>query len=251
MWNPDQYLRFEQERTRPSVDLCARVPGAPFTILDAGCGPGNSTEVLRRRWPQAAITGQDLSAEMIAQARERHPEGNWVEGDLRDFRGGPFDLVFSNAVLQWIPGHRRLLAFLLDLVAPGGRLAVQMPSGSRAPFRMAAARAAAEPGFRDALRGASKALTFHGPAFYYDVLAPKVTALDLWETTYVHALPGHQSVVDWMEGTGLRPFLERLDPDAQARFKARVRHHLEAALPLQADGKVLLPFRRLFIVAAK
>jgi trans-aconitate 2-methyltransferase len=253
MWNPDQYLRFAQERTRPARDLCARVPlSAPARILDAGCGPGNSTEVLGERWPGAHLTGLDSDPAMLAKARAMNPEGVWILGDLAEFQAPPFDLVFSNAVLQWLPDHAQLLPRLMALVAPGGCLAFQIPSNPRSPIRDAMARAARDPAFGAALEGAGDTLTFHDARFYYEGLAPLAAEVDLWETTYVHVLPGHQALVDWMESTGMRPYLARLaDPEAQARFKGIVLELCRTAYPASPDGKVLMPFERLFCLVTK
>ncbi|BDU71283.1 methyltransferase domain-containing protein [Mesoterricola silvestris] len=252
MWNPDAYLRFEQERTRPSRDLCARIPAAaPATVLDTGCGPGNSTQVLRERWPGARITGLDKAPEMIEAARKRHPGGHWVVGDLATFEGGPFDVIFSNAVLQWLPDHHRLLPRLMDRVAAGGFLAVQMPTGKDSPARLAMEKAAAHPRFGGRLPSEESTLTFKDPRFYYETLAPLASGVDLWETTYHHVLPGPEAVVQWFETTGMRPYLERLDPGDQAFFKDRVLEGVREAFPLCADGSLLLPFRRLFFVVQK
>jgi len=252
MWNPAGYLRFEQERTRPSRDLCARIPAAaPASVLDTGCGPGNSTQVLRERWPGARVTGMDNSPEMIAAARRNHPEGDWVLADLADFGGGPYDVVFSNAVLQWLPDHHLLLPRLMDLVAEGGHLAVQMPTGKDSPARLAMEKAAAHPRFAGRLPGAEPTLTFKDPGFYYDLLAPLARQVDLWETTYHHVLPGHEAVVRWFETTGMRPYLERLEPGDQAFFKELVLEGVREAFPLSRDGNLLMPFLRLFFVAGK
>lgn len=253
MWNPAQYLRFEDERTRPSRDLCARIlHPAPATVLDAGCGPGNSSEVLRERWPGARITGLDNSPEMIEEARKRRPEGAWITADLAAFEADPFDVLFSNAVLQWLPDHRALLPRLMALVAPGGSLAVQMPASAQSPARKAMERAASHPRFRGLLTGADRHLTFRDAGFYYEILAPLSAGVDLWETTYHHVLPGHEAVVQWFESTGMRPYLERLtDPGDRTFFKEEVLEGCREAFPLAGDGNLLLPFPRLFFVARK
>jgi trans-aconitate 2-methyltransferase len=246
-WNPSQYLKFGAERTRPALDLCERIPGAPRSILDLGCGPGNSTAVLRERWPEAALAGLDSSPEMIAQARASHPAGTWILAGAEHYEPpGRYDLVFSNAVLQWLPEHRLLLPRLMGWIAPGGCLAVQMPAEG-SPLRSALADLAGRPRWRDALAGAGNALHFHDARFYYDLLAPRV---DLWETVYYHPLASHRALIDWYEGTGMRPYLDAL-PDAAAReaFKAELLEACRGDFPAAADGRVLLPFRRLFFVA--
>jgi trans-aconitate 2-methyltransferase len=223
IWNPGQYLKFGAERTRPSLDLCARIPGSPGRILDLGCGPGNSTAVLRERWPEAELAGLDSSAEMIAQARASHPAGSWILAGAESYvPPQALDLVFSNAVLQWLPDHPRLLPRLMGWLAPGGCLAVQMP-----------------------------AMSFHEASFYYDLLAP-TAQVDLWETVYHHPMASHQALIEWYEGTGMRPYLERLPDDAaRAAFKAELLEECRGEYPVMADGKVVMPFKRLFFLAWK
>ncbi len=253
-WNPAQYLKFVGERTRPSLDLCFRIPlEAPGRILDVGCGPGNSTRVLRERWPSAHILGIDSSPEMIAEAAKTYPQGTWRVADATAFQGDPmFDVVFANAVLQWLPGHEDLVPRLLGMTTPGGYLAVQVPSDPDAPIRRAMLTASRQSRFRGALDGAEGSLTFHDARFYYDLLVPIASQLDLWETTYFHQMESHQALVDWFESTSMRPFLERLpDPDDQTAFKDEVLAACKNEYPCTADGKVLLPFQRLFFMARR
>jgi trans-aconitate 2-methyltransferase len=250
-WNPGQYLKFGAERTRPALDLCDRILGSPRRVLDLGCGPGNSTAVLRERWPEAELAGLDSSPEMIAQARASHPNGTWILAEAEDYRpAAALDVVFANAVLQWLPDHRRLIPGLMGWLARGGCLAVQMPAKGGTALRAALAAVAGRPRWRDALDGADGALTFHEAAFYYDLLAPIADRVDLWETVYYHPLASHQALIEWYEGTGMRPFLDRL-PDGASRmaFKAEVLEACRGDFPLAADGKVLMPFKRLFFVA--
>jgi len=252
-WNPGQYLKFGAERTRPAVDLCAQIPGSPRRILDLGCGPGNSTAVLRDRWPEAELAGLDSSPEMIAQARASHPAGTWILAGAESHQpAAPLDLVFSNAVLQWLPDHARLLPRLMGWLAPGGCLAVQVPAKGGTKLRGALAAVAGRPRWQEAMAGAGGAMYFHEAEFYYDLLAPGADRVDLWETIYHHPLASHQALIEWFEGTGMRPYLERL-PDAAARteFKAEVLEACRGDFPAAADGKVLMPFKRLFFVAWK
>jgi trans-aconitate 2-methyltransferase len=250
-WNPGQYLKFGQERTRAAVDLCARIEAEPRRILDLGCGPGNSTRVLRERWPGAQLVGVDSSPEMIDQARAGHPGGTWILADAATWEPGvPADVVFANASLQWLPDHGRLVPRLLRLVVPGGCLAVQIPAKGGTLLRSALGSVARRPHWRDALAGAEGALTLHEAEFYYDLLAPRSARVDLWETTYFHVLDSHQALIDWFEGTGMRPYLERLDGEAaRTAFKDEVLDACRSDFPTAKDGKVLLPFRRLFFVA--
>ena len=251
-WNPAQYLQFGQERTRAAVDLCARIPlAAPRRVLDLGCGPGNSTAVLRRRWPEAELIGMDSSAEMIAQARSGCPQGTWIVADLADWEPGPpGEVLFSNAALQWLPEHGRLLPRLLKLVAPGGCLAVQRPARGSTLFRSSILSVARRPRWRDAMSGAGDALTLQAPEYYYDLCTGAGARVDLWETTYYHPLADHDALVAWFETTGMRPFLERLDDEeARTAFKQDVLEACRSDFPPAADGQVLLAFKRLFFLA--
>jgi trans-aconitate 2-methyltransferase len=253
-WDPDRYAKFLDERTQPSRDLCARIPlAAPGRVLDLGCGPGNSTRVLRERWPGAELAGLDSSREMIAQARACCPEGTWILADAATFEPeGDWDVVFSNAALQWLPDHERLLPRLMGWLAPGGCLAVQMPARGASPFRASLQAVAQRPRWREALAGCTGTLTFLGARAYYDLLVPVAARLDLWETTYHHVLDSHQGLVDWYAGTGMRPYLDRLaDPADREAFQAEVLDGCIEEYPVAADGKVLMPFKRLFFVAWK
>ena len=254
-WNPAQYLQFAEERSRPCRDLAERVKiASPRTIIDLGCGPGNSTAVLAARWPDASITGLDSSAEMIAAARERYPGRNWTVGDIggwaRDERPR-FDLVFSNASLQWVRDHDTIFRRLFVRVRPGGALAVQIPSNWNSPAHQEMRELAASPKWSPHMTPTHVAdWRTEDPAHYYDLLAPLAVRLDLWDTEYLHVMDSVQGIVEWYRGTGLRPFLEALPNDEDraaftAEYGERIRPHYE----LRANGKVLFPFRRTFLVA--
>jgi trans-aconitate 2-methyltransferase len=252
-WDPDGYLRFGDERLRPSLDLLARVPDtAPGRVIDLGCGPGNSTEILWRRWQCACVTGIDNSREMIAAAKERYPERNWVLGDLAEWepRAGEYDVVFSNAALQWLPDHTGLVRRLFGAVAPGGTLAFQVPSATYSPVRASIHEIALDPEWVERMGGALSTLTMEEPGVYYDVLSPLAASLDIWETEYLHVLDSPSAVVDWIASTGLRPFLGALETEPErARFVRMLHDRVEESYPRRADGRVLMPFRRVFVVA--
>lgn len=253
-WSASQYLHFEAERTRPARDLLDRVPsGARMRIADLGCGPGNSTELLADRFPDADILGLDSSDDMLAKARERLPRARFEKADVALWRGGdPLDLIFANAVLQWVPGHIDLMVRLMARLTPGGCLAVQMPDNVDEPSHVLMREVAMRGPFKDKLAGAAAAREKIG-AFvdYYAALASDGAALDIWRTTYVHALAGPDAIVEWVKSTGLRPFLAPLDSHESAAFLAQYREEIAAAYPSLADGRVLLPFPRLFIVAVR
>jgi trans-aconitate 2-methyltransferase len=250
-WDAGQYLRFADERTRPAHDLVARIElPAPRRIVDLGCGPGNSTAVLRQRWPHAAITGLDSSAELLEAARRDHPDIDFGLGDIAVWGPSqPFDLVFSNAALQWVGEHERLLPRFLNAVAPGGALAVQMPRNHDFATHRLMRQVAAEGPWRERLAGARDPSPVKSPEFYYDCLAPRSVRFTVWETNYIQIMDGVPAIIDWLQGTGLRPFLARLDANERRAFLDRYTALLAEAFPAQIDGKILLPYPRLFFIA--
>jgi trans-aconitate 2-methyltransferase len=250
-WNPKLYLKFDDQRTRPARDLLARIPvPAPKRVVDLGCGPGNSTELLVERWPGAKVVGVDNSPGMLEQARRAHPDWAWEEHDVTAWRPAEkYDVVYSNAALQWVPEHRTLFPRLVEAVAPGGFLAVQMPRNLDAPSHALMRDTAEEGDWREKLRGARETIAVADPAFYYDLLAPRTAHLDLWETEYAQVMGSADAVLEWVRGTGLRPFVARLSEEEKAEFERRYLEKLRRAYTRRSDGKVLFPFRRIFIVA--
>lgn len=246
-WNPHQYLKFAEERSRPCRDLAARVDvAAPRSVIDLGCGPGNSAEVLSARWPGAEITGLDTSAAMIEAARAGSPRWEWRIGDISAWAAGEerFDVVFSNAALQWVGDHAVVFPRLLSRVSEGGALAVQIPGNYTSPQHQLMREVAKR--FELQVRGWH---TFDLD-FYYDALAPHVSRLDLWATEYLHVLPSVEAVVEWYKGTGMRPYLDALRSEGdRERFLSEYLEGLRGIYAAQADGAVLFPFRRIFIVA--
>ena len=254
-WNPGQYLRFAEERTRPCRDLASNVRVAgPKRIIDLGCGPGNSTEVVAQQWPEAAITGLDSSASMIEAARKSRPEIHWATGNISDWAsatGEKFDIVFSNAALQWVDDHAGIYPRLLARVAPGGAFACQVPGNYDGPPHRLMREIAASNHWRNRLpEGSVREWAVHDLPFYYDVLAPVAARVDMWETEYMHIFGGAEDIVEWYKGAGLRPFLEALESETDRNeFIAEYLDGLRAIYATRADGHVLFPFRRLFVVA--
>jgi trans-aconitate 2-methyltransferase len=254
-WSAQQYLAFEEERTRPVRDLLNAVPNQDVRrAIDLGCGPGNSTEVLAARFPDALISGLDSSPDMIEASRKRLPHIRFDLAPIETWlESGQFDVVMANAVLQWIPNHGSLLPHLLTSVAPGGTLAVQIPDNLDEPAHCLMREIAAEQPWSDALAGAANLRSArHDADWYYSLLRPRCTKLDVWRTTYYHALAGGaDAVVEWFKGSGLRPFLAPLADAEQQMFLDRYRSALERAYPALPGGTVLLPLPRLFIVATR
>lgn len=253
-WQPDLYLRFEDERTRPAMDLLARVPPAGVTrAVDLGCGPGNSTELLAGRWPEADILGLDSSPAMIAAARQRLPALRFAEADIASWApdGAP-DLIFANAVLQWVPGHAALLPRLFASLAPGGTLAIQMPDNLGEPSHAAMRDTAAEADFAPYMGDVAKSRTpLPSLVAYYDMLAATAAGVDVWRTTYHHPMTDAAAIVEWLQATGLRPFLDALPEALRPEFVARYQARVDAAYPARSDGQRLLAFPRIFIVARR
>ena len=255
-WDAAQYTRFEAERNRPIHDLIAQLPDDGIRrIVDIGCGPGNSTELLLQRWPQADVSGFDSAAEMVAAARERLPQVRFEVADAGAWRAATPapDLLFSNAVFQWVPDHARLLPGLLQQLAPGGWLAVQMPDNLEEPAHRLMREVAARGPWAERLADAQRQRETRPPAdWYFRVLRDAGASVDIWRTTYHHQLAGGMgAVVEWFKGSGLRPFLKPLSPSEQAAYLERYQEALAGAYPLMADGTVLLPFPRLFFVARR
>ena len=248
-WDAAQYLRFEDERLRPAIDLIGRIAHAgPRRVVDLGCGAGNALPALAARFPGAAVSGVDGSAAMLAKAAATGFAT--AQADIAAWApDAPVDVLFSNAALQWLGGHGALFPRLLSHLAPGGVLAVQMPSMHAAPLRAEQDRIAREGPWAEVLSRVGSAPPILSPGAYYDLLRPRVAALDLWVTEYVHVLHGEDPVAQWAMGTSLRPFLDALQGELREGFLDAYRAAMRAAYPPQADGAVLLPFRRLFILA--
>jgi trans-aconitate 2-methyltransferase len=247
-WDARQYLKFEDERTRPSRDLLAQIPlTAARHAVDIGCGPGNSTELLVRRWPEAKITGIDTSADMLRQARERLPDVEFIEANISHWKPpADADVLFANAIFQWVPDHLAQLKRLLSALPEGGVLAVQMPT------HVLMREVALEGPWRDVLANVTRLRdVLPPPRVYYDALRPLCARFEIWHTGYNHVLDEAAEIVEWVKGTGLRPFLDPLEPPRRKEFLAQYTARVAAAYLPQQDGKVLLHFPRLFLVAVR
>jgi trans-aconitate 2-methyltransferase len=251
-WSPATYLQFEDERTRPARDLLAQVPlVAARKVVDVGCGPGNSTALLVARYPDAKIVGIDSSPAMLEEARRSLADGLFIEGDANTWLPDPdTDLVFANATYHWVPDHLMIFRRILSTLRPGAVLAVQMPDNLAEPAHQLMRQVAAHGPWTGRLAGADRA-PLPPVGEYYDALQSEASRLDIWHTIYNHVLDGPEAIVDWVRGTGLRPFIDPLPPDERAEFLSRYQARIADAYPPATDGKVLLRFPRFFIIAAR
>jgi trans-aconitate 2-methyltransferase len=249
-WDPTTYLAFGEERTRPAHELLARIAHrAPQRVVDLGCGPGNSTALLAARWPAADLEGLDSSDEMLAEARARPFRCRWSHADIAGWLPeARYDVIFSNATLQWVADHRSLLPRLAGALCDGGVLAFQVPRNFDAPCHTLIHAVAGEEPWRARLKGVRDWWNVLEPENYIDILEPHARSVDIWETTYVQVLDGPDAVFRWMSGTGLRPYANALDGAAREAFLEAYRRRVSEAYPMRASGKTLYPFRRLFCV---
>jgi trans-aconitate 2-methyltransferase len=249
-WNPTTYLAFASERTRPAAELLSRIPlNDPATVVDIGCGPGNSTALLCERWPDADIEGVDSSPDMIAEANNAKLRARFTLADAATWSPGkPFDVIFSNATYQWLPDHKTLLPRLISFTKPGGVFAFQVPSNFNAPSHALMRETAADGPWAAKLKNIREASVLRA-AEYFDILEPHVRSLDIWETEYQQVLEGDDAVYRWVSATGLRPFVQALDGNEREAFIAAYKKRLNIAYPKRANGKTLFPFQRLFAVA--
>ncbi|MBV9314719.1 MAG: trans-aconitate 2-methyltransferase [Pseudonocardia sp.] len=247
-WDPAIYLAFGDHRARPFHDLLARIRTvAPRRVVDLGCGPGHLTGVLAARWPNAEIDALDSSPDMVAEAQARGIPAR--QADVRDWRPGPRDdVVVSNAVLQWVPEHRELLAGWVAAMPAGGWFGVQVPGNFTAPSHVLVRELLAEPPWR-ARVSVRDELAVASPAQYAESLAAVGADVDVWETTYLHRLSGNHPVLTWISGTALRPVRDALNDTEWAEFREALAPRLRSAYPVSSDGSTWLPFRRIFTVA--
>jgi len=253
-WDPESYLRFANERTQPSLDLVSRIRiDSPKAIVDIGCGPGNSTQALRRRWPKSDILGMDYSEAMIAKARRDFPGERWMVGDAVKFDAkDKYDLVFSNAALQWIPRHEELLPRLAGGVRSGGAFAAQIPMFKSMPINAAIETVAGRSEWRARTSRCAELFTYRDPGFYYGLLSGLMGKVDMWITSYIHVLDSHEALIDFCRSTALKPYFESLPSDeARERFEDELLAETRRRYSLQGDGKLLFPFERLFLVGYK
>lgn len=253
-WNPSLYSRFEDERTRPARELLARVPLENARhVVDLGCGPGNSTELLAQRFPKADVVGTDNSPSMLDSARKRLPGVQFELSDISQWAPAQApDLIYANAALQWVPQHETLIPKLFAALAPGGVLAIQMPDNRSEPTHRSMRDVAGQAPWAAAIgEAASLRTAILQLQDYYDLLAPQALQVDVWHTIYQHPMASPAAIVEWVSATGLKPFVEPLNAELRASYLAEYEKRIAAAYQPRADGKLLLAFPRMFIVAQR
>jgi trans-aconitate 2-methyltransferase len=251
-WNAELYLKFQNERTQPAIDLARRIGlTEPHKILDIGCGPGNSTRVLQRQFQNARILGVDNSPGMIAQAKRDYPDMEFELCDAsRDLHqlDHDYDIVFSNACIQWLPDHKKLLSEMLQLLAPGGILAVQTPMNYDEPIHLIIERVTASERWSSFFP--NRRIFFNLlPEEYFDILSETAAEFSLWKTIYYHHLGSHQDILTWYRSTGLKPYLDQLPDAIRPEFEQVIFNEIEASYPAQANGQIIFRFPRFFFTA--
>ncbi len=250
-WNPDQYLKFARERTQASVDLASRIEvESPQSVVDIGCGPGNSTSVLRNRWPNSQFSGIDSSQEMIDKAKNDFPDVEWITGDVRSYNfASKYDVVFSNAAIQWMPDHKELVPKLFGIVKPKGALAIQVPADQDSPIRRALLSVSSREKWTKYTSGNERIINYRTAEYYYDIITKLSKRFDLWETVYYHVLGSQAALIEWYKGTAMKPFLDSLPDDtSRNEFENEVLAGCKDQYEVRKDGNVLYPFRRVFFI---
>lgn len=252
-WNSDLYLKFKAQRTQPAIDLAARLEGEPREIIDLGCGPGNSTRVLKNRFPNAHIVGADSSENMLEKARSENPDLEFalldIAGDLGAYRG-KYDVVFSNACFQWLPNHRELFPRVFELLKSGGVLAAQIPMNYDEPIHKIIQRISESPKWSAKFPEKRIFGTLTIPE-YHDVIGSMTSDFELWQTIYCHRMPSIESIIEWYRSTGLRTYLAALSEEEGAEFVAEISAQLEKEYPMQANGEIIFRFPRFFFIAKR
>lgn len=252
-WNSELYSKFLAERTQPAIDLSKRITtDNPQNIIDIGCGPGNSTKVLADMFPNSRIIGADFSEEMITQARSNYPDIEFIMFDAQnDFPKltEKFDVIFSNACIQWVPDHKKLIAEMMNALNSGGTLAVQIPMNYSEPIH----RIICELAESEKWSCLSGSRVFHTLTVeeYYDILSGLTDDFSVWQTTYCHSMPSHESIIEWYKGTGLRPYTAQLDEQRAEEFVNDVLSEVKKAYPKQKNGSIIFRFPRFFFTAKK
>jgi len=253
LWDPAQYARFSDERSRPFFDLTGQIGASqPGVVVDLGCGSGELTATLAERWPAAQVRGLDASAEMISRAAGLAGGTlSFALAEAADFDATGVDVLVSNALLQWVPGHDALLRRWAGQLAAGGWLAFQVPANFGSPSHRLMRELADSARWRNRLAGVLRHTdAVAEPAEYLELLIGAGLRVNVWQTSYLHVLSGPDPVLEWVRGTGLRPVLQALSEEEAAEFSAEYAALLRQAYPAREFGTVY-PFLRTFVVAHK
>lgn len=253
-WNSEQYLKFKKDRTQPSIDLTNRLDiENPKSILDIGCGPGNSTAVLKKRYPDAYVLGADFSPNMIEKAKTDYNEIDFMLFDAtKDFKklNHKFDIVFSNACIQWVPNHQKLLRDMMGILNSKGIMAIQIPISEEQAVHKVIHKVTHREKWNSQFTSTREFYTLT-ESEYFDILADISADFNIWKTIYCHRMPSHQSIIEWYKGTALRPYLDVLDDAEKAEFERDILAELKTEYPIQSNGEIIFRFPRLFMLAVK
>lgn len=253
-WNSDLYLKFKKERTQPSVDLANAIKTENSKrIIDIGCGPGNSTAVLKKRFPNAHIIGADFSPNMIEKAKADYPDMDFILFDAtRDFEKleDKYDVVFSNACIQWVPNHKKLLSDMMSILKPNGVLAVQVPMNFEEPIHKIIAEVITRKEWADKIGNGRQFYTLK-ESEYFDVLSDISSDFTMWKTIYMHRMPSHQSIIEWYKSTGMKEYLAVLSDEDKIKFETAVFNEVKKYYPVQKNGEIIFRFPRLFFTSVK
>lgn len=255
-WDAEKYIQFIEARTRPARDLLSAIPShfQPNVVYDLGCGPGNSTLLLKNRWPNARLTGIDSSDNMLNSARKKFPNTQFIQDDISKFHTSEkIDLIFSNAAFQWVNHHQTVIPRLIQQLRPQGILAVQMPNNFDSPaHQLIINTLEMNPTWTPLINKLCYQNT-DTPLYkiddYYQLLsANQLTNLLLWETQYYHEMPNHQAILDWLSGTSLRPIFSVMNQENQHKFKHNYLKKIKTIYPKQPNHCILFSFNRIFMV---
>lgn len=253
-WNSEQYLKFKKERTQPSVDLANAIKiENPMNIIDIGCGPGNSTAVLKKCFPNAHIIGADFSPNMIEKAKADYPDMDFILFDAtKDFEKleDKYDVVFSNACIQWVPNHKKLLSDMMSILKPNGVLAVQVPVNFEEPIHKIIAEVITRKEWADKIGNGRQFYTLK-ESEYFDALSDISSDFTMWKTIYMHRMPSHQTIIEWYKSTGMKEYLAVLSDEDKIKFEKAVFNEVEKYYPIQKNGEIIFRFPRLFFTAVK
>lgn len=253
-WNSKQYLKFVKERTQPATDLVNRIEMEnPVNIFDMGCGPGNSTKVLSDKFPNAFVMGGDNSQNMLDEAKNKYPNLKFIHFDARsdfDKIDKKFDVVFSNACIQWVPNHPVLIRNMMRILNDGGILAVQTPMNYKEPIHIIISEITKSKKWRDKFSN-PRVFCNLTQSEYFDLLSEVSSDFSIWETVYCHRMKSHADIMEWYRGTGLRPYLSALDTYDAAEFEREVFEEIVKAYPIQSNGEIIFRFPRFFFTAVK